>query len=343
MSIVTILITVLMLSGLILVHELGHYLAARHFKVPISEFSIGMGPKLFSFGVKKYPSTKYTVRALPIGGYVSMVGEDASSDDPDGFSNKHVWQRMIITAAGAVMNLVTGFVLMLIVVLLTVNLGGTEIAGFADGAVTPEFGLRVGDEIVRVGNVPVHVAGDLSYEIMRSGAEPVDITVKRGGEKITLENVEFYTYTEKGIKFGLPDFYVAGESKNLPNILKHTFVRSASAVKMIWDSLIDLVGGKYSVEHVSGPVGVTSAVSEAAKSGASQVLFLAVVIAMNLGVFNLLPLPALDGGRLLFQLIEVIRRKPVKPEFEGYVHLAGIILLMTFMLLITFKDIINLF
>ena len=343
MSIVTILITILMLSGLILVHELGHYTAARIFKVPIKEFALGMGPKLFSFKSKKYPDTVYSLRAFPIGGYVSMVGEDATSDDPNGFSNKPVWQRMIITAAGALMNIVTGFVLMLIVVLLTAKLGGTTIAGFAEEAKTPDFGLCVGDEIVRVDGVPVYVAGDLSYEIMRSGAEPVDITVKRNGEKIELENVEFYTYTEQGIKFGVPDFSVAQENKNLPNVIKHTFARSTSAVKMIWDSLIDLVGGKYSVEHVSGPVGVTSAVGEAAKSGASQVLFLAVVIAMNLGVFNLLPFPALDGGRLLFQLIELVRGKPVKPEVEGYIHFGGIVLLMTFMLVITFKDIINLF
>jgi len=332
-----------MLSGLILVHELGHYLTARYFKVPIKEFALGMGPKIFWFKTKKHPETVYSLRAFPIGGFVSMVGEDSLSDDPNGLSNKPVWQKMIITAAGAIMNILTGFILMLIVVLLTSKLGGTTIAGFAEGAVTPEYGLRVGDEIIRVENVPVHVAGDLSYEIMRSGVEPVDITVKRNGEKIKLENVEFVTYTEQGIKFGMPDFYVASEAKNLPNVLKHTLARSASAVKMIWDSLIDLIGGKYSVEHVSGPVGVTSAVGEAAKGGASQVLFLAVVIAMNLGVFNLLPLPALDGGRLIFHLVELIRGKPVKPEFEGYVHFAGIVLLMTFMLAITFKDIINLF
>jgi len=342
---VTILLTVLILSGLIIVHELGHFTAARIFKVPINEFAIGMGPKLVSFKSKKNSGTVYSVRALPIGGYVSMVGEDASSDDPNGFSRKPVWQRMIITVAGALMNIVTGFILMLIVVLISDKIGGTTVAEFVktEAVSTYEQGLRTDDRIISVDGVDVHSAQELSYEVMRSAVEPIDITVMRGGEKITLENVKFPTYTADGIKFGSMDFKVYETPKTFGSVVGQTVSRSLSAVKMIWDSLVDLVSGRYSVEHVSGPVGVTSAVGEAAKSGSTQVLYLAVVIAMNLGVFNLLPLPALDGGRLFFQLIELIRRKPLKPEIEGYIHFAGIVLLMLLMVVITFKDIVNLF
>ncbi len=342
MNIWHIILTVLMLSVLILLHELGHYTAARIFSVPINEFSLGMGPKLFSWRSKK-TLTQYSVKLFPIGGYVSMVGEDESSYDPDGFSNKPVWQRMIITAAGAFMNLVTGFILMAVVVAMSQGLGSTTVHSFADGALTEQSGLMVGDTIIKIGGDRVNVAGDLSYEIMHDATEPIDLVVIRNGEKIKLSDVVFPTEISEGIEFGAADFSTVRESKNFVNVARHTFFRSVSVVKMVWESLIDLVTGRYGIEHVSGPVGVTSAVSDAAQNGFGSFLFLTVAITMNLGVFNLLPLPALDGGRLLFQIVELIRRKPLKPEIEGYIHFAGIVLLLLFMIVITFKDIIGLF
>ncbi len=342
MNIWHILLTVLMLSVLILLHELGHYTMARTFSVPVSEFALGMGPKLFSWRSKK-TFTLYSLRLLPIGGYVSMVGEDESSDDENGLCKKPVWQRMIITAAGAVMNLITGFVLMAIVVMMSSGLGGTTVAQFADGALTEQSGLRVGDEILAIDGDRVFVAGDLSYEIMHDATEPVDVVVRRDGERIVLRDVIFPSEIAEGIEFGKADFATEREAKTFVNVVRHTFFRSISVVKMVWESLIDLVTGRYGVEHVSGPVGVTTAVSDAAQNGVGSFLFLAVAIAMNLGVFNLLPLPALDGGRLLFQLVELIRRKPLKPEVEGYVHFVGIVLLMGLMIAITFKDIVGLF
>lgn len=132
------------------------------------------------------------------------------------------------------------------------------------------------------------------------------------------------------------------ETRSVPNILKHSFYRSTSTVKMIWQSLFDLITGRYGFEAVSGPVGVTGAIGEAASESFSYLVYLSVVISMNLGIFNLLPFPALDGGRLMFILLEMIRRKPIKPEYEGYVHFAGIIILFSLMLLVTFKDIAGL-
>ncbi len=341
MNIWYILLTVLTISFLALVHELGHYLTARKFNVAIKEFAIGMGPKLIS---KKSNKTGivYSLRALPIGGFVAMVGEDEESDDENALTKKPVWQRIIITAAGSVMNILTGIIIMTFIVSFSPALAGTTVAQFTEDNISANSGLMIGDEIIVVDGDRVRIADELSYEIMHDATKPIDIMVRRDGEVILLEDVTFPTITADGVMFGVPDFKVAIEEKNVMNILKHTLLRSASTVKMIWESLIDLIGGRYGFEAVSGPVGVATAVSDAAKTGASSFFYLVVVIAMNLGVFNLLPFPALDGGRLVFQIIELIRRKPLKPEVEGYIHFVGIVLLLLLMLVVTFKDIFKL-
>mgnify|MGYP001851420555 FL=1 len=273
-----------------------------------------------------------------------MAGEDEESDDVNALNRKPVWQRMVITVAGAAMNLIIGFILMTVVVITSTSIGGTTILRFAeDNALSEQSGLMIGDEIVKVGDTRVHIASELAYEIMRNGVEPLDITVRRDGEIVEIKDVQFPTIIEQGIQFGMTDFIVLAEEKTFGNVIEQSFYRSISTVKMIWQSLIDLITGRYGLEQMSGPVGVTAVVSEAAKSSFTDYLYLVVVITINLGIFNLLPLPALDGGRLIFQIIELIRRRPVKPEFEGYVHFVGIVLLMLLMVVITFKDVMNLF
>lgn len=341
-----IVIALLIFGFLIFIHEMGHFMTARAFGVSIREFSIGMGPKLVSRRSKK-TGIQYSLRALPIGGFVSMVGEDEESDDENAFYRKPVWQRIIITAAGALMNIVVGVLVMSILVATQDILPSNVIGAFVeheDGSSNDTYaaGLRVGDEIVEVEGTRVHIATETVYEIMRLGIEPLDITVLRNGEKITFEDVVFPTIVEGGTRYGVVDFKVNPEEKTTVTVLKHAVYRSASTIKMIWESLYDLVRGRYGVENVSGPVGVTKALGEAAESGLSDLVYLAVVISMNLGVMNLLPLPALDGGRLLFQLIELIRRKPVRPEIEGYVHFAGMVLLMILMVVVAVKDIFTL-
>lgn len=302
-----------------------------------------MGPKLISKRSKK-SGILYSVRAFPIGGFVSMAGEDEESGDVNALNRKPVWQRMVITVAGAAMNLIIGFILMTVVVITSTSIGGTTILRFAeDNALSEQSGLMIGDEIVKVGDTRVHIASELAYEIMRNGVEPLDITVRRDGELVEIKDVQFPTIIEQGIQFGMTDFIVLAEEKTFGNVIEQSFYRSISTVKMIWQSLIDLITGRYGLEQMSGPVGVTAVVSEAAKSSFTDYLYLVVVITINLGIFNLLPLPALDGGRLIFQIIELIRRRPVKPEFEGYVHFVGIVLLMLLMVVITFKDVMNLF
>ncbi len=318
---------------------------ARAFKVSINEFAIGMGPKLFS-KVSKKSGIRYSVRALPIGGFVSMVGEDEDSEDENAFNKKPVWQRIIITCAGAFMNIVVGILVMGILVSTQATLPSNTIGALVYDEAGFNYsyagGLREGDTIVAVDGVKVHIANETIYEIMRRGIEPVDVTIIRDGEKITLADVEFPTIVDNGTRYGSVDFKVLPEAKTPLTVLKHAYFRSISTIKMIWESLIDLIRGRYGVESISGPVGVTKALGEAAEQGIEDLVYLAVVISMNLGVMNLLPLPALDGGRLLFEIIELIRRKPVKPEIEGYVHFAGMVVLMILMVVIAVKDIVGL-
>lgn len=333
-------IALLVFGCLIFIHEFGHFITARLFGVTIKEFSVGMGPKLFSRTSKKY-GTAYSLRLLPIGGYVSMEGEDEESEDVNAFSNKAVWKRMIITVAGAVMNVLLGIVLMFIMVFSTRSLASTTVADFKENAVSSSS-LMVGDKVVKVENISVNTGNELVYEIMHKGAKPLDLTVIRDGEKIIIEDVAFGNQTEAGYTFGSVDFFVYSEEATFLNLLKHAFFRSISTVKMVWDSVVDLITGKYGIEAVSGPVGATTAIGDAAAAGGTNFFYVMVVITMNLGVMNLLPFPALDGGRLLFLIIEFIRRKPMKPQIEGYINMAGLFILFAFMIIITFKDILGL-
>jgi regulator of sigma E protease len=181
------------------------------------------------------------------------------------------------------------------------------------------------------------------YEIMRLGIEPIDLTIERDGEVMVLENVEFPQMSSQGVAFGANDFRVYAERPTVLSLAKHSLFKTTYTVKMIWESLYDLVSGRYGVEAVSGPIGVTEALTEAADTGVYSFTYLAVVISINLGVMNLLPFPALDGGRIVFLLIEAIRRKPLKKEIEAYINFAGLALLMILMVLICTKDIIGLF
>ena len=326
---------------LIFIHELGHFLAARLFGVKINEFAIGMGPKILT-RVSEKSGTRYSLRLFPIGGFVSMEGEDGESNDENSFAKKAVWKRMIITVAGAFMNLVLGVIIMFVLVFSTRSLASTTIAEFRPDAVSKVSGLMVGDTVVKVENTKVNTGNQLVYEIMHKGAEPLDITVIRDGKRLVLSDVSFGSVTEAGYDFGQVDFYVYADEVTFPSLIKHAYFRSVSTVTMVWDSIVDLVTGKYGVEAVSGPVGATGAIGEAAKQGGSTFFYLVVVITMNLGVMNLLPFPALDGGRVILLLIELVRRKPLKPEIEGYINFAGIVVLLAFMLIISLKDIFNL-
>lgn len=339
-----IILAIFVFGLLIFIHELGHFLCARLCGVGIHEFAIGMGPKLIAWTSKK-TGTKYAIRALPIGGYVSMVGEEEESDRDDAFGNRPVWKRILIVCAGPLMNLLLGFISMLIMVTASGELYGTQVIYPINGNVqiSDGSGLEQGDTILKIGNVGVRTRNELVYEIMRQGTEPLDVTVLRDGEKIKVENVLFPTIVEGGVLFGGVDFYADQEAFSVGNVVKHTVFRSLSTVKMIVDSFADLLTGKYGVEAMSGPVGITQTMGEAAASGFSTFLYIFVVITINLGVFNLFPIPALDGGRLLFLLIEAVIRRPVNKTVESYIHFAGLLIMFGLIIFVTFNDILRLF
>lgn len=346
-------ITLLLMGVLIFVHELGHYLTARACHVTIYEFSIGMGKRVAGFTSKK-TGIQYSFRLFPIGGYVSMAGEDETKEgeenDPNAFNKKNVWQRIVILAAGATMNVITGFLAMLILTAgMTVagyNLPSTVVGDFAPGAPSYVSGLELGDEILSVDGVKVHTGYDLSYEIMFNGYKPVDVVVIRDGKQILIPDICFPTGEEQGILLGGMDFSVLAADTTVVNVLKTSFWRGVSSIKMVFDSLGGMITGRFGFTDLSGPIGMTSAVQDVATQPMAgwNILYLFAIIAMNLGVMNLLPLPALDGGRLFFRFVEVLRfGKPINEKFEATVHGMGMMLLLGLMVLIALKDVFVLF
>jgi len=342
---------ILIFGILIMIHELGHFSVARWCGVHIDEFSIGMGPKLLQKKTKKQ-GTLFSLRLLPIGGYVSMKGENEEVEGEDSFTGKKVWQRMAVVVAGALMNLILGFIIVFIIVCLSKDLlASTTIHSFVEGATSnSEAGLREEDTVIKVNNIFVYTGEELTYEVMNQGNKPVDLTVIRNGEKIVLEDVVFPQFEDQGIVFGDCDFKVwAVDDPGFFQLVRITWHRSVSLVKMVWDSLFNLITGRFSVSAVSSPIGVTSAVKDTIEgSGWSAmqilqyVLNITAVISINLGVFNLIPFPALDGGRFLFLMIEGIFRKPISREIENKINVIGIVLLMALMLVVVLKDIIML-
>jgi len=348
-----ILIPLFVLGALIFVHELGHYLAARIFRVAIKEFAIGMGPKIFSKKSKKTKIT-YCLRAIPMGGALTMHGEDEQSELENSVNKKPIWQRFFILSAGSFMNLLLGFVLMAIFVSGANAFYSTKVNRFVDGysisnsSERAEERLMEGDEVKKINGKTINVYNDLVYAILREGTEPINITVLRDGEKLELQNIAFPTATQDGITYGMIDFETQPYAKTFGSAVHQAFFQSLSSINIVWTTFYDLVTGRYGLDAVSGPVGITQTIGNSAKEavttegGMGGLLFLLALITVNLGIVNLFPLPALDGGRIIFLIIELIRRKPIKPEHEGYVHLAGFAVLILFIIFVTYKDIMRL-
>lgn len=332
-------VAVLVFIFLIIVHEFGHFIAAKLLGVRVNEFAVGFGPKLFS---KKYGETLYSVNLVPLGGYCAMEGEDEGSSDSRAFCNKKAWRRFLIVVMGAVFNLVAGLIIIAIILAPQKRFTTTTVAEFHEGAVSSESGLRVNDEIISVDGRRIFTTYDLSYAFTNIDDGKVDMTVKRDGKKVGLTDVTFATEKENDISYLSVDFYVYGRDKTVGSFISETVKTSVSYCAVIWRSLIDLITGKYGISAVSGPVGVTVAIGSAAKQSLKSILPILALITINLGIFNLLPVPALDGGRLVFILFEMIFRKPVPQKYESWIHAAGFAVLIGFMLLVTAKDIFGL-
>lgn len=339
--ILTILLTIFVFGIIIFVHELGHFLVAKWSGIKINEFALGMGPKLFGF---KKGETYYNIRLFPIGGFVDMEGEDSSSDDERAFNKKTIYKRIAVILAGATMNILLGFLLLNIIVSMQPKISSTTIAKFKDDSISNSSGLMVNDKIIKIDGAKILVDNDIIYKLSRAKDGIVDMQVLRNNEYVHLNNVKFPTFIdEKGNNFTNLDFFVKAQDKNIINILKESFFKTISIARLVWLSLIDLITGIASVSDLSGPIGVASAIGEASSIGISSFLFIFAFITINIGIFNLLPFPALDGGRFIFLLIESIRKKPIKPEIEGYIHITGFALLILLILFVTFNDIFKFF
>jgi len=350
--IITIIIAVVIFGVIIAIHEFGHFIVAKLHHVQVNEFAIGMGPRILHF---QKGETMYSLRLLPIGGFCSMEGEDESSDNPNAFEKKPVWRRITVVLAGAFMNIVLGFVLIIVLTCMGTKVPSTTIAQFASttdestgetitASESERSGLQVGDKIVAIDGEHIFTTTDLVYKLQTTEVESFAVTVKRDGEKMTIENVTFHNDNTEG----LIDFAVQGKSKNPESVVVYSAKDTVATAKLIWMSLMELVSGKYGLQDLSGPVGTVSVIEQAASSGETilerveSVLNLTIFITVNVGVFNLLPIPGLDGSRFVFLAIEGIRRKPVAKEREAMVHLIGMAALFLLMILVTVQDVVKL-
>ncbi len=332
---------ILIFCVLIFIHEFGHFITAKLSGMTVHEFSIGMGPKLFSFGKGE---TKYSLRLIPFGGYVKLEGEDGDSSDPDAFCNKSAVKRFTVLFAGAFMNVLLGF---LIFALIYSSIGehASNIIGMVmENSAFETAGIEAGDKIVRMEgerySSNIRSYRDISTFISLNGSETAKITYIHDGKEIEKNVTPIYMESEQRAMFGFSPEY---EQLGFLDALYQAFWQCVFVIKSVFLSLWWLISGVVSPSAMSGPVGIVNEIGNAAKSGWRTVLNFAGFISVNLGVMNLLPIPALDGGRILFLAIEKIRGKKMNPDREAIVNFIFFALLIFLMILVTFSDISKLF
>lgn len=339
--VVTVLVTILIFGIIIFIHELGHFLVAKACGIQVNEFALGMGPTILK---KQGKNTLYALRAFPIGGFVSMEGEDSSSENQNAFCNKPVWKRILVVLTGPVMNLILGFIVVLVMVICTPLVGSTTVARFEEGALSAQTGLQVGDEIKSINGSPVFVDNDIVYGLLRAEDGNADITVVRDGKTVNLDNVKFaVTDTGEGAPQITIDFKVQAIEKDFFSVMKAAAMKTVSIMRAIWVSLFDLITGNYGINDLSGPIGVGQVVNQALQLGWMSLLSLVAFISINVGIFNFIPFPALDGWRILVLIVEGIRRKPMNPKIESGVNVVGLVLLMGLMVVVACSDVLKLF
>lgn len=339
---INIVVTILVFGLLILSHEAGHFFMAVWSKIKVHEFSIGMGPALYKRDGKL---CRFSIRALPIGGYVRLEGEDGDSDSEDSFSKKPRWKRFLVLVMGAVMNILMGFILICCINATKDAFPTTTVAEFLPQSVSSSTGLREGDEIVEIDGYNIYSYMDISVALNKdSKAESFDITVVRDGKEKTLEGVQFSKIEdEKYGSFYDTDFKVYGEKRDFLSVIRYSGGYTLSVMRSVYSFVGSLFTFDADLSQVSGPIGTASVIGESATIGLAPLLLIVAIISINLGIMNLLPFPALDGGRILLLLIEAIRRKPLNPKVETALNGIGLVILMGLMILVAFKDIINLF
>ena len=338
-----IILAIVAFGLLVIVHEFGHFISAKRGGVQVNEFWIGMGPTLLK---KEHNGTLYCLKALPFGGACVMEGEDEESDNAHAFGNASLPRRMLIVAAGALMNFLVGFLIVLAVIQPNGPNGGYIVSTLdsVDPASTAaaEGGLQAGDEILEVDGYNILLRSDFEMALSRGADTTYEIVVRRDGEKVTLPAVVLEATIEGEDGRKMIGLTFAEQPDSIGMHVNMAVRTSLNYARLVWVSLGMLVSGQVGVDQLSGPVGVASVMATTASYSISAFLQLVAFISINLGVMNLLPLPALDGGRLVFLIIEGIRRKPVPAKYEGYIHAAGLMLLLALMVYVTGQDIVRL-
>lgn len=347
----SIIFAILIFSFVIFIHELGHFLAAKGFGVQVNEFSLFMGPAIFK---KQVGETVYSIRCIPFGGFCAMEGEDEDTDNPRSFQKAAWWKRLIILVAGAAMNLVAGVLIMMIFFVPVKELVMPVISSFTDySTVCGEDGLQVGDRILEVDGEKIYVQADFSLMLTLNPGEVHDLVVERNGQKVVLDDFRMERHEvidEEGnsrMLYGMN--FTLVESPSLGTRLRYGLLNAVDSVRNVRLSLQMVFTGKVGIQDVGGPVMIVDQMSQVAQASKSwtaalmNMLLYGGIIAINLAVMNMLPIPALDGGRVfslvVVTVIEAITKKKVNPKYEGYIHAAGMILLLILMALIMFKDI----
>lgn len=333
---ITIISSIIIFLLVILIHEFGHFIVAKMNGVSVLEFSIGMGPKLFQ---KESNGTLYSLRLLPVGGYCQLEGEDEENDSPNSLNNQSPFVRLKVILAGAIMNFILAFILLIL--LMSVSRVSTEVSGVLENSPAYSSGIQAGDKIVSI-NGQMLEDGEQVLESIKKSKGDLDIVLLRNEKskniKVTprLENNNRKIGVNFQEEYNIKNFnIIKGLEKGIATFLNLT--------GMLYKFLGMLITGKLGLGGVSGPVGVVKEIGNAAKTGVANLIFLLAYININLGVFNLLPIPALDGGRAIFILIEMIFGKKISQEKEVYIHMVGLILLLGLIAIVTIKDVIKLF
>ena len=341
----TIIYFILVLGIIILIHEFGHFIFAKKAGIYVYEFSLGMGPRIFKFK-RKNDETEYSIRAFPIGGYVSMAGEDVKVDEKIDISKRlqsKTWlQRFLVVIAGVMMNFILAITLLFIYGIINSPDTNEAIIGELE-TLSPfnEYDIKENDKIIEINgsNTKSLDMFLLEYQIVLNG-KSVEFTILRENNEVKKINVSPYKNEKDKYTFG---FKLKRKIETgVFSYIKYAFVRLFGLINQVLHTLFYLIIGKLSIKNISGPIGIYSIVGEAAKTGFVNIMYLTALLSLNVGIINLLPLPAFDGGRLFFMIIEKIIRKPIKPEIENKIHSVGMVLLIMLMLIICFNDIIKL-
>ncbi|MDR5658228.1 RIP metalloprotease RseP [Serpentinicella sp. ANB-PHB4] len=334
---VTAIVAIIVFGLLVFIHELGHFGVAKWVGIKVHEFAIGMGPKIVNF---KKGETTYSLRLLPLGGYVRMEGEDEKSNDQRSFNNKPVLHRIGVVIAGPIMNIILGVILFTVIFYNITGVPTTTINDIAEDSPAHYVDVQPGDEIVSVNNKKISTWDNIVEEINMSQGETINVELLRDNEVITKRITPIISEDTNQYMIGIYPVTNRSVMLAIENSLKQT--------RMIITGIFDFFRGlivrqENVLDDVVGPVGIISLVSEASRAGWIYVTQLAGLISINLAIMNLLPIPALDGSRILFLIVEAFRGRPIDPEKEGMIHIIGFTLLILMMIMVTYKDITGLF